>query len=110
MSNLEEIKKKISIHDIGNILIIVGIIVITTLEWHFFDWYQAFTRYGTLITFFVLAGTFFCYVNIKDAVKDKLFWVMVATDLIALINLFIIGSNKGCILVVVDIMLILYLL
>lgn len=109
MSNLEEIKKKISIHDIGNILIIVGIIVITTLEWHFFDWYQAFTRYGTLITFFVLAGAFFCYVNIKDAVKDKLFWVMVATDLIALINLFIIGSNKGCILVVVDIMLILYL-
>jgi len=48
-------------------------------------------------------------VDVKDALRDRLFWLMVAVDLVALANLFIIGSNKGCILIVVDFMLILYL-
>ena len=102
-------KNTISRQTIGNWLIMAGIFVITTLEWHFFDWYQTFTRFGTLITFFCLAGAFFCYQNVKDALKDKLFWLMAVTDIIALVNLFILGSNKGCLLIIVDFMLILYL-
>lgn len=102
-------KFNITRHTLGNWFIFAGILVITTLEWHFFDWYQSFTKYGTLIMFVSLMGAFFCYVDIKDAMTDKLFWVMVITDAIAVINLFIIGSNKGCILVVLDFMLVLYL-
>lgn len=109
MNKINDLKNNITRYDIGSLFILAGIIIITTLEWHFFDWYQTFTRYGTLITFVSLAGAFFCYVNIKDALKDKIFWVMVATDAVALFNLFIIGSNKGSILVVIDIMLVLYL-
>lgn len=109
MENNKEKKLNISRQSVGNWFIFAGIIIITTIEWHYFDWYQTFTRYGTLITFAALAGAFFCYVDIRDAVKDRLFYVMVATDLIALINLFILHSNKGCILIVVDFMLILYL-
>ena len=109
MNDLKSMKNNISRKTIGNWFIMAGILIITTLEWHFYEWYQMFTRYGTLITFVALAGAFFCYVNIKDAFKDKLFWVMAVTDVIALINLFILGSNKGCILIVVDFMLILYL-
>lgn len=109
MSDEIIVKNKITRYDIGNWLIMAGIFVITTLEWHFYDWYQTFTKYGTLITMVVLIGVFFCYVDIKAALKDKFFWVMVATDAIALINLIIIGSNFGCILVVIDLMLILYL-
>ena len=106
---MENTQKRISRYTIGNLIIIAGIFIITTLEWHFFDWYQASTRYGTLITFVTLAGAFLCYVDLKDAFKDKLFWVMIATDVVALINLFILNSNKGCILIIIDIMLILYL-
>lgn len=102
-------KIKLTRKQVGNLFIFVGILIITTLEWHFFDWYQATTKYGTLITFAALAGAFFCYVDIKDAVRDKMFWIMAVTDVIALINLFIVGSNKGCFLIVVDFMLILYL-
>lgn len=109
MDKLEGLKNKITRYDIGNIFIIAGIFIITTLEWHFFDWYQLFTRYGTLITFFALSGAFLCYIDVKDAIKDKFFWIMVATDMIALVNLFIIGSSKGSILVVADLMLIIYL-
>lgn len=101
--------KSIDRYTIGNLIIIAGIIVITTLEWHFFDWYQTFTKYGTLITFATLSLAFICYIDVKDALKDKRFWLMVITDIIALANLFIIGSNKGCLLIVVDFMLILYL-
>ena len=102
-------KFNITRHTLGNWFIIAGILVITTLEWHLFDWYQSFTKYGTLITFVSLVGTFFCYVDILDALKDKLFWLMVIVDAITLINLFILHSNKGCLLIVVDFMLILYL-
>lgn len=107
-------KKKLTINNIsrqaiGNWFIIAGILIITTLEWHFFDWYQSFTKYGTLITFVALVGAFFCYVDIKDAIKDKFVWLMGITDVIALVNLFIIKSNKGCILIIADFMLILYL-
>ncbi|MDO4187897.1 MAG: O-antigen ligase family protein [Lachnospiraceae bacterium] len=109
MGNNEKNKINISRKTLGNLFIFIGILVITTLEWHFFEWYQTFTRYGTLITFVALTGAFFCYVDIKDALKDKFFWIMAATDVVALINLFILGSNKGCLLIVVDFMLILYL-
>lgn len=107
----KEKKRKLNIsrYTLGNLFIIAGILIITTLEWHFYDMYQAFTRYGTLITFVALAGAFLCYVDIKDAIKDKLFWLMVVTDLVALINLILLGSNKGSLLIVVDFMLILYL-
>ena len=87
-------KIKLTRKQVGNLFIFVGILIITTLEWHFFDWYQATTKYGTLITFAALAGAFFCYVDIKDAVRDKMFWLMAVTDAIALINLFIVGSNN----------------
>ena len=109
MGTEKTVQNKISRYDIGNWFIIAGILIITTLEWHMFDWYQASTRYGTLITFVSLAGAFFCYVKIEDAIKDKLFWVMVLTDVIALANLFILHSSKGSILVVADLMLIIYL-
>ena len=109
MGNIESKNNRISRSDIGNYIIMVAIFVITTLEWHDYGLYQASTRYGTLITFVALAGVFLCYVDLKDAIKDKFFWVMVATDLVAFINLLVIHSNKGCILVVADMMLILYL-
>lgn len=95
--------------NIGNYAIIFGILLITTLEWHFYDMYQTFTRYGTLITFVCLFVTFLCYVDLKDALKDPVFYLMAGTDVIALINLFLIGSNKGALLIVVDFMMILYL-
>lgn len=109
MEKKKDLKNIITREMVGNWFIIAGILIITTLEWHLFDWYQTFTKYGTLITFVCLAGAFFCYVDVKDALKDKLFYLMAATDAVALLNLFIIKSNKGCILIVLDFMLILYL-
>ncbi len=94
---------------VGNYAIIFGIILITSLEWHFYEMYQTFTRFGTLITFACLLVTFFCYVDIKAALKDPVFYLMAGTDIIALSNLFLIGSNKGAILIVIDFMMILYL-
>lgn len=109
MENTKNNMSTINKRTIGNWFIIAGILIITTLEWHFFDWYQTFTRYGTLITFIALVGAFFCYVDIREVLKDKQFYFMAITDAIAMLNLFIIGSNKGCILIVMDFMLVLYL-
>ena len=95
--------------NIGNIILMIAIFAITTLEWHFSAWYALFTPYGTLITFVALVAATLCYVDIKDMVKDPVFWLIAGTSAIALMNLFIIGSNKGCILVVLDMGIVLYL-
>ena len=94
---------------IGNMSLMAAILIISSLEWHFYSWYTVMNRYGTLITFAALLVTFFCYVEIKDALRDPYFYLMAAADLTALVNLFVIGSNKGAILVVTDLMLFLYL-
>jgi len=94
---------------IGNISIFTAVFILVNACWHFYSWYTFTAPYMTLIAFFALAVCFFAYVDLKDALHDYAFWLMAACDLVALINLFIIGSNKGAILIVVDFMLILYL-
>lgn len=91
-------------------IIIAGIILITTLEWNFAEWYAVFTPYGTLITFTVFVLTSISCLDIKATIKDPVFWLMVGTAAFALLNLFIIHSNKGCILVILNTCASLYLM
>ena len=53
--------------------------------------------------------TLFCYMDIKEMLKDPAFLLMAGADIIALLNLLLIGSDKGAILTVADFLLILYL-
>lgn len=95
--------------NIGNCIILATIFIITTLEWHFAEWYAIFTPYGTLITFVGLIFTAICYLDIKKTVHDPVFYMCVVTGAIAVVNVIRIGSGKGCLLVVFDMLLILYL-
>lgn len=94
---------------IGNISLMAAVFVLSTAYWHLYTWYSATAPFGTLVAAVFLAVTFFCYADIKYALKDTAFWLMVFADVIALINLFVIHSNKGAILTIADFMLILYL-
>jgi hypothetical protein len=93
----------------GNIAIMAAVFILTTAEWHFFTWYEAVTPYGTLIATAGLVTALFCYVDIGEMIRDPAFLLMAGADILALINLFIIGSNKGAILTVADLLLVLYL-
>lgn len=94
---------------IGNIALAVGVFVLITVGWNFYSWYEATAPYGTLMASAALGIAFLCYVNIKDALRDPAFYLMAAVDLLALGHLFLIGSDKGAILIVADFLLILYL-
>ena len=94
---------------VGNAAILASVFILTTLEWHFYTWYQATAPYGTLIASLGLLVALFCYVDIKEMVKDPAFLLMAGADAIALINLFVIGSGKGAFLTAADFLLILYL-
>ncbi|MCR5507517.1 MAG: O-antigen ligase family protein [Lachnospiraceae bacterium] len=93
----------------GNLALMAGVLILTTAHWHLFSWYQATAPYGTVIASIALIVTLFCYVDIKEMIKDPAFLLMAGADLVALINLFLIGSDKGAILTVADLLLILYL-
>ncbi|MBQ3785678.1 MAG: O-antigen ligase family protein [Lachnospiraceae bacterium] len=67
--------------------------------------------YATLIVFACLAILFFANVDFIDALKKRelsLYALIVACPL-ALLNLFIIGSNKGCILIITNFLLLWYM-
>lgn len=94
---------------IGNASLFAAILIITTACFHLYSWYSVMAPYGTLIAALFLIISFFCYVDIKDALKDKYFYLMVAADVLALVHLLVIRSNLGAILTVADFLLILYL-
>lgn len=95
--------------NIGNYIILAAIFIITTLEWHFAEWYSLFTQYGTLITFAALIMTAICYLDINNTLHDPVFYMCAVTGIKAVINAIRVGSGKGCLLVVFDMLLILYL-
>ncbi|MCR4738987.1 MAG: O-antigen ligase family protein [Lachnospiraceae bacterium] len=94
---------------IGNLSLLCAVFVLTTLYFHFYDWYILTAPYGTLIAGFFLAITLFCYTDIRYLMRDPAFYLMVFADVYALINLFLIGSDKGAILTAADFLLIFYL-
>ena len=93
----------------GNISLTASVVILTVLLWNEYDWYEAVTPYGTLITLVFLAVTFFCYVPVKEALRDKYFWLVAAGSVIAGINLIVIGSGKGAWLTATDLLLVIYL-
>lgn len=94
---------------LGNISLFAAILIITTACFHMYSWYSIMAPYGTLIAAVFLIITFFCYVDIKDALKDKYFYMMAVADILALIHLLVLRSNMGAILTVADFLLVLYL-
>ena len=93
----------------GNLSLLAAVFVLTTAYFHFYSWYSLLAPYGTLTAAVFLAVTFFCYVDIGYALSDPAFWLMIFADVLALVNLFVIGSDKGAILTIGDFLLILYL-
>ena len=73
--------------------------------------YHVTERYNSLIIFICLAALFFINVDWVERLKkrDKVLLATVAALIIATANLFIIGSNKGCILIIADFLLLLYI-
>ncbi len=93
----------------GCILLLAAIFIMTASEWNVYEWYTLLSPYGTVFSSLALMACFFCCVNLRDALKDPVFYLMAATDLMALINLFLVHSHFGAILTIADLMLILYL-
>ena len=79
--------------------------------WSFPYFYHITERYNSLIIFAALALLFFIRIDVFEAIKRKdVFLIVTVVSLfVAAVNLFLIGSNKGCILILADFLLILYM-
>lgn len=79
--------------------------------WIFPMFYHVTERYNSLIIFVCLVMLFFTNVDWIGQLKNRdMILIAVAAALVtATVNLFIIGSNKGCILIVADFLLLLYI-
>ena len=77
-----------------------------------FPWFYHITEiYNSLIIFAALSLLFLIRIDWLKRLKEKdvCLYVTLAAILIAVVNLFIIGSNKGCILILTDFLLLLYM-
>lgn len=82
--------------------------------WTIPKFYGVTEKYNSLIIFISLAIVFFANIDILKELregpkKNPVFYAMGAAIVIAFANLFIIGSNKGCILILANFLLIWYL-
>ncbi len=79
--------------------------------WTFAFFYHVTEIYNSLIIFVCLLLLFIANIDIREKIRqrDKMLFLLGGTLLIAVINLFIIGSRKGCILIIADFLMILYL-
>ena len=79
--------------------------------WLFPYFYHITEIYNTSIIFVICAILFFNNIDWWEKLKkrDIELYVLGFTVLLALVNLFLIGSNKGCILIVTDFLLIWYM-
>lgn len=94
---------------VGNISFLAAILVTTVGCWNEYTWYEKVAPLGTLISFAFLGVTCLCYMEFWKSFKSPEFLATVAGCIIAGINLFAIGSNKGAILTVCDLLLVIYL-
>ncbi len=79
--------------------------------WTFPAFYHVTEVYNSLIIFVSLCLFFVANIDIRSKIKEKdpMLFVLAAGLIIAVINLFVIGSHKGCILILADFLMILYL-
>lgn len=99
------------IRNILNYAALILMMVFYAGTWTFPLFYHVTEIYNSLIIFGCLLILFAANIDIIEKIKkkDKYFFVLILAILIAVINLFIIGSNKGCILIIADFLMILYL-
>ncbi len=90
---------------------LVIMMVFYAFTWTFPGFYHITEIYNTSIIFIALAILFFNNVNPLKKLKDKDpdFIVLMLALVIAAANLFIIGSNKGCFLILADFLMVFYL-
>ena len=106
MENSNGLTKRIMI---GNTSLIAAIVLLTVALWNEYSWYEAVAPYTTLVSLVFLAVTLVCYVPVKEAVRDRAFWLMAAGSAVALINIFVVGSGKGAWLTATDVLIVAYL-
>ncbi|MBR1876778.1 MAG: O-antigen ligase family protein [Lachnospiraceae bacterium] len=99
------------IRDILSWIPLLILMVFYAGTWSFPYFYHITERYNSLIIFIALALLFFIRVDVIKALKNKdIYLILTAVSLLtATVNLFIIDSNKGCILILADFLLILYM-
>lgn len=97
--------------EVINWIAIVILMVFYAGTWLSPLFYHITEIYNTSIVFLALCILFFNNVNWIEKIKnkEKELYVLGAAGVVALVNLFIIGSNKGCILIIADFLLLWYL-
>lgn len=108
---LSEHKEENKVKNIINWLAVIILMVFYAGTWLSPYFYHITEIYNSLIVFTALIILFFNNINIAEEIKRKDFALLalVLAGVIAAANLFIIGSNKGCILILADFLLIWYL-
>lgn len=106
MNNTDVSEKRIIA---GNTSFILALVILSLGCWNEYAWYEFFAPLGTLISFVFLGICVLCYVPFKELIRDKMFIAMAVADVLAIIHLFVIKSNKGAFLTVCDLLFVIYL-
>ena len=94
----------------GNIILYVSVVLLLVANWNSFKLYETMKSMNAKIAAFVLFIVFLCVCDLKEVIKDKLFYLTVIINAIAVINLFVLGTGKYAIFPIFDLTMTLYLI
>lgn len=94
---------------IANIVLIVSLFCLMMANWNVYRLYQIMESLNAKIAAVVLVAVLLLVCDVKDLIKDKLFYLVVVINIIAVINLFILKTGFYEIFPIFDLTLALYL-
>lgn len=93
----------------GNIILLISAVILLMANWNTFTLYETMKSMNAKIMAFVLIIVFLCVCDLKEVIKDKLFYLMIAINVISIVNLLVLGTGKYAIFPIFDFTMTLYL-
>lgn len=100
---------KDTIKKVGNLIFLIGMFVIMMANWNVYSLYQKVEHYNAPVFCVLLLILLFCNVDIKELIKDKLFYLVIVINIISTINLLVLKTSLYTEIIIFDITLALYL-
>lgn len=102
---MQEEKKK----QIGTLSILAALFLMMAGSWFYQPLQVVTAQYGTLLSGVALGVAFICCSDLKKIFYDPVCYLMLFAEILTVINLFVIDSDKGALLTVADLLLVIYL-
>ena len=99
----------INIKKTGNLIFLIGMFAILMANWNSYSLFQKVEHYNAPVFSALLIILLICNIDIKSLIKDKIFYLIIAINIISIVNLLVLKTSLYTEIIIFDITLTLFL-